>query len=234
MGTAVKELSSQLFVCEMTIRRDLSEMEKCGYLNRYNGGAVLSQSEGFLPIEARMKLHDKEKKLLSDRIEKHLKDDMTVYVDSSSTCLHVIPVLARFKNVKMVTNSVLAVLTAAKYHVPCTVCGGRYFERDMCLVGSIAESALNDINADAAFFSARGVSADGLITDDDEAQTAVRKVVLKNCPINVFLFVANLLFSLSYSHLKLASLLLALTPSLEIILSLVETTLSPFSSFLEA
>ena len=185
---SVKELSSQLFVCEMTIRRDLSEMEKCGYLNRYNGGAVLSQSEGFLPIEARMKLHDKEKKLLSDRIEKHLKDDMTVYVDSSSTCLHVIPVLARFKNVKMVTNSVLAVLTAAKYHVPCTVCGGRYFEKDMCLVGSIAESALNDINADAAFFSARGVSADGLITDDDEAQSAVRKVVLKNCPINVFLF----------------------------------------------
>ena len=124
---SVKELSSQLFVCEMTIRRDLSEMEKRGYLNRYNGGAVLSQDEGFLPIEARMKLHDKEKKLLSDRIEKLIKDDMIVYVDSSSTCLHVIPVLARFKNVKMVTNSVLAVLTAAKYHVPCTVCGGRYF-----------------------------------------------------------------------------------------------------------
>lgn len=187
-SVSVKGLSSELFVCEMTIRRDLAEMEKRGYLNRYNGGAVLSSDEGFLPIEARIKLHDKEKKLLSDRIEKHLKNDITVYVDSSSTCLHVIPVLAKFKNVKIITNSVLAVMTAAKNHIPCTVCGGKYYEKDMCFVGSIAESTLAEINADVAFFSSRGVSEDGLITDDDEAQTAVRKVVLKNCPKNVFLF----------------------------------------------
>lgn len=185
---SVKELAEKFFVCEMTIRRDLSEMEKCGYLNRYSGGAAFVNTEGLLPIEARLKLHEKEKKMISDKVDKYLKDEMTVFIDSSSTCINVIPVLTKYKNVKIVTNSVLGVLTAAKYHIPCTVSGGEYYERDMCLVGSAAQATLEEINADAAFFSSKAYSLDGIISDDDERQTAVRKTVMKNCPRNVFLF----------------------------------------------
>lgn len=37
---SVSKLAKTLFVSEMTIRRDLSEMEKDGVLKRYRGGAV--------------------------------------------------------------------------------------------------------------------------------------------------------------------------------------------------
>ena len=40
-SVSVSELSKVLFASEMTIRRDLTDMEKSGFLRRYRGGAVL-------------------------------------------------------------------------------------------------------------------------------------------------------------------------------------------------
>lgn len=43
---SVAELSKTLYVSEMTIRRDLAEMEKKGFVKRYRGGVIaLSHSE---------------------------------------------------------------------------------------------------------------------------------------------------------------------------------------------
>ena len=39
---SVEELSRALYVSEMTVRRDLAEMEKGGFLRRFRGGAVLN------------------------------------------------------------------------------------------------------------------------------------------------------------------------------------------------
>lgn len=58
----------------------------------------------------------------------------------------------------------------------------------MCTVGSLSERFLRGIHPDIAFFSSAGLSDDGLITDDNEQQTAARKVVMENCRRNIFLF----------------------------------------------
>ena len=50
---SVADLSRSLYVSEMTVRRDLAEMEKGGYLRRYRGGAVLKQSDGEMPVSER-------------------------------------------------------------------------------------------------------------------------------------------------------------------------------------
>ena len=46
---SVSELACRLYVTEMTIRRDLSAMEKGGFLKRYHGGAVLISSQKEMP-----------------------------------------------------------------------------------------------------------------------------------------------------------------------------------------
>ena len=131
---STKELSQTLYVSEMTVRRDLSEMEKCGYLKRYKGGAVYMGGEEFLPVRARVNIHYKEKRLVSAKIKKYLKDGMTVFIDSSSTCEFVIPILKDFENVLLVTNSVMSLLSAAEHHIKCLSTGGEYNEHDMCFV----------------------------------------------------------------------------------------------------
>lgn len=184
----VGQLSKTLYVSEMTIRRDLSEMEKGGYLRRYRGGAVLKMDNREMPITERVYLDENEKKALCQQCIKFLEDDTTVYLDSSSTCLYLIPHIQRCKNVLIVTNSVKVVLNAATFHIPCLLIGGEYYEQDMCLVGSIAEQYARDINIDVAFFTTAAYSDDGVISDFDVKQTMIRKIILKNTKKSIFLF----------------------------------------------
>ena len=186
---SVSELAGTLFVSEMTVRRDLADMEKDGFLRRYRGGAVLKNNAGEMPISQRFLLDKDEKEELSAKCAPFLRDGMTVFIDSSSTCQYIIPLVAKHKNMTIVTNSVKALLSAGGMHIPCILIGGEYYEQDMCLVGSIAESNVRDLNVDVAFFTTAAYSeADGVISDFDIRQTAIRKLLMQNAKEKVFLF----------------------------------------------
>jgi len=56
----------------------------------------------------------------------------------------------------------------------------------------MAEEFAEQINVDLAFFSSQGyMPQDGIISDTDLRQTAVRKKILKNADQSVFLFEKN-------------------------------------------
>ena len=188
---SVKEFSKTLYVSEMTVRRDLAEMEKSGFLKRYRGGAILKADSREMPITERFLIDVNEKKLLSELCTPYLKDNITVYLDSSSTCLYIIPHLAKYKNITIVTNSVKALLNASSLHIPCILLGGEYYEQDMCLVGSLAEEYAKNINIDVAFMTTAAYSNDGVISDFDIRQTAMRKIIIKNSGKAIFLFEKN-------------------------------------------
>ena len=185
---SVAELSQTLFVAEMTIRRDLAEMEKGGFLRRYRGGAVLKINIGEMPIGERLLLDRKEKEDLAGKCTDYLSDGITVFIDSSSTCQYILPYLSQYKNITVVTNSISALLTLGKLHIFCILIGGEYYEQDMCTIGSLAEQYVNELNVDVAFFTTAAISHDGVISDFDLKQTMIRKYVMKNANKNIFLF----------------------------------------------
>ena len=76
-------------------------------------------------------------------------------------------------------------------HIPCFLIGGKYYEYDMCFVGSVAEDYAAQLNVDIAFFSARGMSEEGIISDDDIEQASIRKIIMNNSKKNIFLFENN-------------------------------------------
>lgn len=188
---SVAVLAKRLYVAEMTVRRDLSAMEKGGFLKRYHGGAVLMANQRTMPISHRILFDEDEKKTLAKKCLPFLKDDMVVFIDSSSTCQYIIPHIATFKNMKIVTNSVQALLTASSLHIPCILIGGDYYEQDMCLVGSIAEQYASELNVDISFFTTAAYSEDGVISDFDEKQLFIRKIIIKNSTQNIFLCEQN-------------------------------------------
>ena len=186
---SVAELAKTLFVSEMTIRRDLAEMEKGGYLRRYRGGAVLRQSDGEMPVSERYFMNREEKQQLAQKAAEFLLDGVTVFLDSSSTCSYLLPYLTRHKGITLVTNSVKTLLSAAEHHIPAILIGGEYYEQDMCLVGSLAEENVRALNVDLAFFTTAAYDEEnGIISDFDLRQTAIRKLVLKNASKSIFLF----------------------------------------------
>ena len=160
---SVRKLAATFFVSEMTIRRDLREMERCGYLRRYNGGAVRAGSEALLPFSSRRLLEADEKAALVRHARAYLADGQSVFLDSSSTCTYLVPLLAEFRDVRIVTNSIPTALAAG-------------------------EQFLRNLNVDVGFFSALGISDDGVISDSDPLQNAVRKAMLPNAAKRIFLF----------------------------------------------
>ena len=184
---SVNKLSKILNYSEMTVRRDLTKMEKAGLLKRSHGMALENDIQS-QPITTRSFAQDGEKRTLSKEASKYLSDNITVFLDSSSTCIYLIPYIAEKRNVTIFTNSVQVLLSAANFHIPCYLTGGKYFEKDMCLLGSAAEKYAENINADIAFFSCAGYSEDGKITDDSEEQTAVRLAAMKNANKIIMLF----------------------------------------------
>lgn len=185
---SVAELSKKLYVSEMTVRRDLTELERSGYIKRYRGGAVFKKLREQTPISERFLLDKDEKVELCRLCEPYLKDNTTVFIDSSSTCQYLIPHIAGRKGISIVTNSVRALLLAAEMHVPCILLGGDYYEQDMCLVGPLAQNYAEGINVDVAFFTTAAIDSDGRITDFDIRQTMIRKIIMKNAATNVFMF----------------------------------------------
>lgn len=188
---SVTELAKKLYVTEMTVRRDLTAMEKGGYLRRYHGGAVLASSPKEMPLAHRILFDEEEKKELAKKCLPFLKDNMNIYIDSSSTCQYIIPHVSAFKNMKIITNSVKALLSASNLHIPCILIGGDYYEPDMCFVGSIAEQYARELNVDIMFFTTAAYSKEGLISDFDEKQLAIRKIMLEHSLQKVFLCEQN-------------------------------------------
>lgn len=186
----ISELASRLYVSEMTIRRDLGEMEHEGILERYRGGAVLLSDSGKLPISRRFFTEEDEKRSLSQKAVKYLKNGLNIFIDSSSTCAYIVYRLVEFKNITVFTNSLNTLQLLHRMHIPCTLIGGDYDEHDMCFTGNIARCVADMINVDVAFFSSLGI-CDDIISDPSLEQTEIKRIIMSHSEKNVFLFEKN-------------------------------------------
>ena len=184
---SVGALARELCYSEMTIRRDLAGLKADGLLQRCHGGAV-EPDVNSRSVLTRTLAQDGEKRELARRAAEYLSDGLSVFLDSSSTCLYLVPHLARYKGIRLFTNSVQVLLRAAAYHIPCYLTGGRYMQQDMCLLGPQAERYAEELHVDLAFFSCTGLANDGAITDDTEEHASLRRTVLGRAAQAVMLF----------------------------------------------
>ncbi|MDO5478783.1 MAG: DeoR/GlpR family DNA-binding transcription regulator [Clostridia bacterium] len=185
---SVKELSSALYVSGMTVRRDLAELSKNGYVKRYRGGAMCLPENKSFPVSSRMHIEEDEKRALAKKAAEFLEDGLNIFIDSSSTSQFIIPHIKKFENIKIITNSVNALISASEFHIPCFIIGGDYLESDMCLVGTSAEKQAENLNVDMAFITTQGITEDGAITDSSPEITGVKEQIMKNAKHSVFLF----------------------------------------------
>ena len=186
---SVVALSEKLFVSDMTIRRDLTRLEHLRLLKRYRGGAILVDTPAKMPIEMRMHLNDEGKRELAKMAEKYICDEQLIFLDSSSTCFYLIPILKKYKKITVITNSVSALLKLSEAGIRCASTGGYYYDTDMCFVGEEAIAFIQNYKFDLAFFSAMNFDQKrGCFYDDDIKQTLVRRAAIETSSKNIFLF----------------------------------------------
>ncbi|MCR5448802.1 MAG: DeoR/GlpR family DNA-binding transcription regulator [Solobacterium sp.] len=139
----VTELSELLGVSQVTIRKDLDELEKMHLIKRVHGFAQLSSEDD---INSRLAWHYEEKTKIAEKAAELISDGDTVFIENGSCCaLAALTIAKTKKNVTIVTNSAfIAGYVRNEPNVQVVLLGGIYQKESQCLVGPmIRDNAMN-------------------------------------------------------------------------------------------
>lgn len=184
----VQFLSKKLFVSEATIRRDLDMMEKAGLIKRVWGGAMIpSTVDKDIPSFVRSKTNNDLKAKIAAAAVPFIKENSSIFIDSSTTCYHLIPYISNLKHVTVITSSVFMMQklldnTSATVHL----LGGQVFENHI-LTGHIAVSNVMAYHTDLMFFSCSGIGNDGVLYSVESRFVEVSRVMMKNTEQRILL-----------------------------------------------
>lgn len=163
----VTELAENLGVSQVTMRKDLTELESRGLIKREHGFAVLRSADN---VEGRLAYHYAEKLRIAERALKLVRDGDTVMIESGSCCAILAAKLAAEKNdVTIVTNS--AFIAAYVRHEPTVnivLLGGIYQKDSQVMVGPLVDKGVQDFYVDVLFAGTDGFSARTGFTNTDQ------------------------------------------------------------------
>ena len=185
----VAELAAQLYAAPITVRRDLIQLEAAGLLKRCHGGATVPEYENReVPYELRNRNNLPVKRKIAQKAAELVSAGDVVFLDASSTVSHMAEFLPAEQNLTVITNSTLVAERLKQRHIRCYLTGGMNVENSYALVGSIAEQTVCGMYANLCFFSAQGIDSDGVISDQSELETALRKKMIEHSGRQYFLF----------------------------------------------
>jgi DeoR/GlpR family transcriptional regulator of sugar metabolism len=188
----VTEVESQFGISPMTARRDLMELERQGVARRTHGGAVLpsisAQEDSFA---ARVEVATEAKAGLAAEAVTMLSPRETVFLDSSSTAYFLARRIVELGlGVTVITNSlpVMEAISARETpNVKLVGIGGTLRPLTRSFVGPYAVHTVQGHFADRLFFSVKGVTRDGVLTDADELEAEVKRAMIMQAEESVLL-----------------------------------------------
>ncbi|MBR3358949.1 MAG: DeoR/GlpR transcriptional regulator [Solobacterium sp.] len=162
----VTELSSLLNVSQVTVRKDLDELEKKGFIKREHGFAHINNTDD---IAGRLAYHYDEKMKIAEKAASLIQDGDTLMIESGSCCALLARVIADTRrNVTLITNSVfIADYIRDARSVSVVLLGGSFQQDSQCLVGPMIRDAAANYNVKYLFAGTDGFSERTGFTNKD-------------------------------------------------------------------
>ena len=177
----IKSLVSTFKVTEMTIRRDLTDLEAQKIISRTHGGAVaLSNNElSENPLEIRAQRNTKQKQMIAKLALSFINNGEKVFFDSSTTVLCLAKLLNDSHDFLIVTDTLTTALQANSYKRTKVVClGGEVMKNTSACASYFAEYILEQMNFTTSFISVPIVSMDGSISVSSMTELSIKKRVI--------------------------------------------------------
>ncbi len=184
---SVEELSSLLYTSQSSIRRDLNDLQEQELVRRNYGGVMLFEPKLAPPAAWRWDIQKAEKKLIAKQAAVCLKDNTTVFLDSSTTAYHLIEYIAQKENITAITNNLKTTQHLIENGVKTYCLGGLIKQSSTAMYGNYTQDMLRSFHADIMFFSSFALSENGIISDSTAEENAIRKQMLSQSDYHVFL-----------------------------------------------
>lgn len=180
-NASVAELYKIFDVSEMTIRRDLKDLEKKGLLRRTYGGAYPTEPAFFeMSFRAKYSMFIAEKQAIGDVCADMVKDGDVVFMDSGTTTLEVAKKLSS-KSITVITNDLNIGYSLSNYkNINLFVSGGELRHGTNNLIGTKALSFFEGIRGAILFMGVEGVDAETGFTIPDLDEVLIKKQMMKS------------------------------------------------------
>lgn len=179
----VNELAKVLFTSESSVRRDLANLEKQQLIKRIHGGAIIEEnsfSAMKIPFVIRELEQSDAKIEMAKQAINFINDYDVIFLDASSSAYNLVPFLAAKTGLTVITSGIKALSKLGEYGIRAISTGGELLPESLSLVGDEAYKTIIRFNANAVFFSCRGLSDKGELTDISEAENYVRRCMIEH------------------------------------------------------
>lgn len=195
----IDHLARHLDVSEATVRRDLDLLASMGMVHRTRGGATyignhtpvnsatgITQSGQHPDMESRLEDNLSGKLAIAKEVGKLVKAEQTIILDGGSTVYHA-AMHIQARPLQIVTNSLaIAQLFKDEPKIELILVGGNLYPRTEVLVGNLAMTSLDNLNADIALLSSAGIDRDGVYNINMD-MAAVEKQMVHRAKVSALL-----------------------------------------------
>ncbi len=197
----IAELSEKYGVSEMTIRRDLKQLEDQGYIRRTFGGAVTTN--GLEPrYSAKQSVQAEAKQQIARYAAEHfVTDNDVIILEGGTTVTMMAAYLSAYHNLTIVTNGLFTLYelrTLLPKHTVIST-GGMLRDVSFTLVGPTTEAFFGQFHANRVFLSATGWDARAGFSDPNMLETSVKRAMLRSAETSVMLLDSSKLGTKSLS-----------------------------------
>lgn len=177
----VKELADLLQVSDMTIRRDLNELDALSKIKKFHGGGQCLTKIRTTTEKAFS--NTSEKKYIGSIMNSLLSPDDVIFIGAGTTFMYAVENLTN-KNSFIITNSLITFNTLIELKFEkIFLTGGNYFSKTSEFYGEHAESFLKDFNISKAFLATNGINKLDVTTSTPEL-ARIQNVILNKAKEN--------------------------------------------------
>ncbi|OLQ93956.1 DeoR family transcriptional regulator [Vibrio ponticus] len=175
----VEDLAAQFDVSSVTIRSDLSFLEKNGYVVRSHGAAIPNSG-----VIAELTVHEKRrqnagmKTLIGQAAAQLIENGDTVILDSGTTTREIAASLKSLEDVVVMTNGLdVAMELASAPGIEVLMSGGVLRKNALSFSGSQAEHSLKNYRFDKVFLGVDGFDLRAGITTHNEQEASLNRLM---------------------------------------------------------
>lgn len=179
-GVSVTDLSQRLNVSEVTIRKDLTALEKQNKLYRTHGRAIpISPYIGDRHINEKEKQYVLEKQAIGKAAAAMIHEHDSILMASGTTILFAAKQLVEAKNITVITASVsVSSMLSQNKDIDVVQLGGLVRESSVSVVGSFAENMLKYFNCSQLFIGADGVDLEFGVTTTNMMEANLNRMMM--------------------------------------------------------
>lgn len=202
----VEELAQFLAVSEITIRRDINELDESGALLKVHGGASVSKDVSpsvDIDLKLRQVKKASEKSRIAAYVATQIPDHSIIFLDAGTTVSFIIPHL-KGRGIKVYTHGLHHIDALADNDIETYIIGGLLKPKTYATVGSLSISYLEMMSFDVAVIGFNSVDPKFGYYTPDEMEAMIKSTIIKQSK-DVF-FVGDVTKCHGRSGMKFASI----------------------------